>query len=317
MANSRKKAAATKTSTPAKKTAAKKNATAKIDVQEQVLDDKSTQLQAEEAAPVAETEEREEGGLSEEQLKALASRRKSASSASKAASKRAAPVVFTLEDVREVLKNRREEQEEERKEAARKAAVKRAEIKVEEPVQQRVLGAATLADILGFNPQQPSKPAPIADENEVPPKFRKYYKLLMELREHVLNGLDDHSRETLKRSPREDSGEVASFSSHMADDGTDAFDRDFALSLVANDQEALQEIDAAIKRIHDGSYGICEITGKPISPERLEAVPFTRYSLEGQAEYEKTTRRRLQRTNAYLDLSEDPGALSMDDDGDE
>src|SRR5690606_3124954 len=139
---------------------------------------------------------------------------------------RAAPVVFTLEDVREVLKNRREEQEEERKEAARKAAaVKRTEVKIEEPVQQRGLGAASLADILGFNPQQPAKPAPITDAREVQPKFRKYFDLLMDLREHVLNGLDDHSRDTLKRSPREDSGEVASFSSHMADDGTDAFDR--------------------------------------------------------------------------------------------
>ena len=81
---------------------------------------------------------------------------------------------------------------------------------------------------------------------------------------------------------RRDAGDLSAYGQHMADAGTDTFDRDFALSMVASEQEALSEIDAAIKRIHDGTYGVCEITQKPIDKERLLAVPFTRYSAEAQ-----------------------------------
>ncbi len=84
----------------------------------------------------------------------------------------------------------------------------------------------------------------------------------------------------------------------MADAGTDTFDRDFALSLVSSEQEALSEIEAAIKRIRDGTYGICEITAKPISKERLLAVPFTRYSAEAQKQIERN--RHHSRTQAGL-----------------
>ena len=99
--------------------------------------------------------------------------------------------------------------------------------------------------------------------------------------------LERHSEETLKRSSKDDAGDLSSYGQHMADAGTDTFDRDFALSMVSSEQEALSEIDAALKRIHDGTYGICEITGKPIPKERLLAVPFTRYSAEALKEIEK------------------------------
>lgn len=224
--------------------------------------------------------------------------------------RKSAPVVFTIDDVREVLKNRREdarEQAEIKEAAARKAA--RAMQVVEEQQQQRVLGAATLADILGFNPMASSaaKLQP-ASEKDVPAKYRKYYRLLAELRDHVKGGLDAHSRDSLKTSPREAAGDIAD-----SDADTSSFDHDFALSLVANEQEALSEINAAIQRMQNGTYGVCEITGKPISPERLEAVPFTRYSLEGQAEFERQNRRRNQRSSAFVDSAEDVAAFSGDD----
>ena len=60
---------------------------------------------------------------------------------------------------------------------------------------------------------------------------------------------------------------------HMADAATDSFDRDLVLGLVSFEQEGLYEIDAALKRIEDGTYGICELTGKPIPWERLAAIP--------------------------------------------
>ena len=83
------------------------------------------------------------------------------------------------------------------------------------------------------------------EEQKVPRKFKVYYDLLIELRNHVYDELDLHTRETLKKSNKDDSGDIASYSQHMADEGTDNFDRDFALSLVSSEQEALAEIEAA------------------------------------------------------------------------
>jgi RNA polymerase-binding transcription factor DksA len=67
------------------------------------------------------------------------------------------------------------------------------------------------------------------------------------------------------------------FSTHLGDAATDTFDRDLTLSLVSFEQEKLYEIEAALKRIDDGSYGTCELTGQPIPQRRLKAVPWTRF----------------------------------------
>lgn len=64
----------------------------------------------------------------------------------------------------------------------------------------------------------------------------------------------------------------------MADAGTDNFDRDLALGMLSNEQDALYQIEQALDRIRNGTYGICEVTGKSIEPDRLEAVPWTRFS---------------------------------------
>ena len=92
------------------------------------------------------------------------------------------------------------------------------------------------------------------------------------------------SSETIGASARDSSGEL---SLNSSDAGTETFDRDVALSMVANEQEALNEIEDAIDRIFDGSFGICQETEKPIKKNRLKAVPFTRFSLEGQDLFEK------------------------------
>jgi len=73
----------------------------------------------------------------------------------------------------------------------------------------------------------------------------------------------------------------------MADAATDSFDRDFALSMASSEQDALYEVEEAIQRIHDRTYGICELTGKPIEKKRLEAIPWTRFSLAAEQLLEK------------------------------
>jgi RNA polymerase-binding transcription factor DksA len=179
------------------------------------------------------------------------------------------------------------------------------------PVAPAKVKAASLADILGFNPRSKASHA-ANEEDAIPEKFKRYYKLLVELRNHVTGQVDQHSEETLKRSAKEDSGDLSSYGT---DGGTDSFDRDFALSLVANEQEALAEIEAAIQRIKAGNYGVCELTEKPIPKERLVAVPFTRYTAEAMKEVEKTRYRVRGQAGIFGEGEE--GATKIEDGGEE
>ncbi len=184
---------------------------------------------------------------------------------------------------------------------------------LEKPAKPSHHKAASLSDILGFNPKRARSAEEIA-EKDVPEKFKRFYKLLIDLRTHLTEGIERHSEETLKRSAKDDAGDLSSYGQHMADAGTDTFDRDFALSMVANEQEALSEIDAAIKRVHDGTYGICEVTQKPIAKDRLLAVPFTRYTAEAQKNLERNRHRSRTQAGIFGE-GEEGGKIASDDGG--
>ncbi len=233
--------------------------------------------------------------------------------------KPAKPIAFTLDEVREIAKTvvskaASEKSPTDAKAASKAAALKAAEAaKSAKPAAPHHVKAASLADILGFNPKK--KQQPVYDDPEtIPEKYRRYYKLLLDLRRHLSEGIDLHSEETLKRSSKDDVGDLSSYGQHMADSGTDTFDRDFALSLVANEQEALTEIEAAIKRIKDGTYGVCEASGKPIAKERLTAVPFTRFTAEAQKDIEKNRMRTRTAAGLFGELGEE-GAKISDSEG--
>ncbi len=264
-----------------------------------------------------------------------ARKRKSTPAIFKIKSRKNTPIVFTLDDVQELIKTRKSDKEKPVKKGETKAAFLAAKQiaakatvpkgKTPSPLpkvhKSRVLGAASLAEILGVSaPPKTQKAVSIAqmmDNENIAQKHRRYYRQLVEMREQIRQGLDLHTSETLKRSSKEDSGDLSGYSQHMADAGTDTFDRDFALSLVSSEQELLYEIEEALKRIRNGSYGVCEITGQTISADRLAAVPFTRYSLDGQKELEKQRRYGVQRSNAVglfgEATSEDAAALAEDD----
>jgi RNA polymerase-binding transcription factor DksA len=110
-------------------------------------------------------------------------------------------------------------------------------------------------------------------------KWQKHYKHLMELRDHVLSRQDDLVKDANEEPP--------AFSLHMADAGTDSYDRDFALSRICPEQDALYEIEQALNRIRNGTCGICELTGEPIEPERLMAIPWARFSADAEKQLEK------------------------------
>jgi len=226
------------------------------------------------------------------------------------------PIAFSLDEVRAIAKTVTS------KTASpfptkTKAAPSKNVAAIEKAAKPQHVKAASLAEILGFNPKKGKAPDP--SDKDVPEKFKRYYKLLIDLRASLTEGIERHSEETLKRSAKDDAGDLSAYGQHMADAGTDTFDRDFALSMVASEQEALSEIDAAIKRIHDGTYGVCEITQKPIAKERLLAVPFTRYSAEAQKDLERNRHRSRTQAGLFGELGEEGGGKMMDEDsgGDE
>lgn len=212
-------------------------------------------------------------------------------------------LVFSLDDVREYLKGRRNAKlnlwvpEEDRKSRERGA---KGEGKSSAGKPNSV-GAASLASLFGFNPFK--KADPEQDLRKIPEKLRRYHKLLLDLRAAIERGLAIHTEEALKKSGKDDAGDLSGYSQHMADAGTDTADRDFALSLISNEQQTIKEIDDAIERIKQGSYGTCEVTGRPIPHARLMAVPFTRYTVEGQRELER--QRRAQRRRGANPLGAD------------
>jgi len=78
----------------------------------------------------------------------------------------------------------------------------------------------------------------------------------------------------------------------MADQGTDNNDREFALNMVSSEQDIIYEVEEALRRIDNKTYGVCEINGKNIEVARLEAIPHTRYSVKAATELEKTGNRK-------------------------
>lgn len=148
----------------------------------------------------------------------------------------------------------------------------------------------------------------------LPAAFLKKQKLrLAELRDIYLNAAEGVTNENLRNN---DSTESA-FGMHQADAGSDAYDRDFALSLLAKEQDAIYEINEALKRIEQGTYGICEMSGDLISEERLEALPFTRFTVISQAKIESEQRggRWTRPVRSLFGLDE--SADSDDDDDDD
>ncbi len=120
---------------------------------------------------------------------------------------------------------------------------------------------------------------------KVTPFLKKQKQRLIELRSMLLDQMDSVAEGSLRVRP--EGSEASAFGMHQADAGSDAYDRDFALSLLSQEQDSLYEINEALKRIDMGTYGICEMSGKPIPEIRLEALPFTRFTVECQAQIER------------------------------
>jgi len=136
-------------------------------------------------------------------------------------------------------------------------------------------------------------------------EWQKYYARLLELRAQLLSQMDGLAKQSAEEAP--------GYSLHMADSGTDNFDRDFALSLLSSDQDAIYEIEEALKRIEKNTYGICELTGKQIPKSRLEAIPWARFTVQAQTQLEREGALR-QRRLGQLGTVDSVGAPEVEED---
>lgn len=161
---------------------------------------------------------------------------------------------------------------------------------------------------------------PVIEMGKKPPLGAMFLKRqkqrLVELQSHLVDSMEGVAKESLRNRPEGSEASVGGM--HMADAGSDAYDRDFALSLLSKEQDALYEIQEALKRIDSRTYGYCEMTGHKINEERLEALPFARYTREAQEQIESNQRgggyMRIP-TRSVFNLNED--GESEDEEGEE
>lgn len=160
-------------------------------------------------------------------------------------------------------------------------------------------------------PKAPTPKVP-AQKVKLTPFLEKQKDRLLQLRDSLLDSMSGVAKDTLRA--RAEGSEASAFGMHQADAGSDAYDRDFALSLLSQEQDALYEIEEALKRVDAGTYGVCEMSGEKIAQARLEALPFARYTVECQAQIEKQRRVSRSRTpvTSLFGLTDDDS-----DDGDD
>lgn len=163
--------------------------------------------------------------------------------------------------------------------------------------------------------------APGSNGTHSPAFVQKQRQRLLDLRDDLVDAVSGMARDTIRNAP--EGSEASGSGQHQGDAGSDAYDRDFALSVLAKEQDALYEIEQALRRIQAGSYGICEISARKIPQARLEAIPFARLTVECQAQWEKEYgNRRFRPSNEvgfsggkYVD-DEESETVSLDEDDD-
>src|SRR3954463_453403 len=150
-------------------------------------------------------------------------------------------------------------------------------------------------------------------QKRLDPFVRGQKEKLLQLRGAMVDSMAGVAKDNLRS--RAEGSEASAFGMHQADAGSDAYDRDFALSLLSQEQDALYEIDQALKRIELGTYGIGEMSGKPIMHARLEAIPFARLTVECQSQLEKQNKasRVRQSVTSLFGLTEEEGGESEEE----
>lgn len=113
-------------------------------------------------------------------------------------------------------------------------------------------------------------------------ELKKYKALLLKEREKIGGDISSITKDTLKRSQKDASGDLSGYSYHMADSATDNYDVEFSLGRASDEQKLLYVIDDALRRMQDGTYGCCQQCSKAIAKNRLQALPHAALCIECQ-----------------------------------
>jgi len=169
------------------------------------------------------------------------------------------------------------------KKTATRAATKAATKTAPKAKVAKKLSKKAAAELAALEPQ-PTKPKP-GQSVKVTGWNKVQQAKLLALRDSLVDTMDGVAQSTLR--PKGDDSNASAFGMHQADAGSDAYDRDFALGMLSKEQDELYEIDEALERIRTGKYGICEVSGKQIPKPRLDALPFARFTVECQEQFER------------------------------
>ncbi len=122
-------------------------------------------------------------------------------------------------------------------------------------------------------------------------QLEKYEKILVAEKEETQNIINDIN-DIQRKGSKNGNGDLSSYSMHQADMGTDTDDSERRVYLLEKELKNLKKINAALKRIYDKTYGICEICGGKIPAKRLKIVPWARFCISCKEAEEKKKRRR-------------------------
>jgi len=122
-------------------------------------------------------------------------------------------------------------------------------------------------------------------------QLKKFKDLLIKQRTKIANEVEHITNDTLKKSQRDASGDLSGYTLHMADMATDHYDREFSLGIASSEQSVIYEIDEALRRVEDGTYGTCFTCDKPIGKRRLRIVPYAKHCISCQQKEELIQKR--------------------------
>ena len=117
--------------------------------------------------------------------------------------------------------------------------------------------------------------------------LERFRKLLMMKRDLMGGDVSTLQKEALRKNRQDASGDLSTMPIHMADLGSDNFEQEFIVGLIENEEVTLREIDDALKRIEQGTFGACQSCKKKIPVARLKAKPHAKYCIECQKLQEK------------------------------
>jgi len=158
------------------------------------------------------------------------------------------------------------------KKTAKKVAAKKARPAA---LPRKIKSVKTIAPLRGVKTQYNSS------------KLKEFYSILTKIKHHLDVDKNNLEEKSLRGSGKDASGDLSNFPIHLADAGSDTYEQDFSLEILEREDIELKDIDDAIERIENKTYGVCEECSKHINENRLKVIPYARFCINCQELLEK------------------------------